>query len=375
MEPHELNRMFDHLAPTPEQEEEGLRRLLQTERKVTPMRKLKKLTVAGIAAALLLISCAAAVVTGIDQRLMDFMGWGEQAQELLAPGAVAVDVTAEDNGATLHISQVLMDRYSIMVLVDFTAPEGTVLDEDSGERYVFNEPWNLRAPRVPSILTKEKEVPLDFVHAGYSTKVLDDGDPTDNHLTLLFDIGLRDGIQPDWEIEGLLFYAKGLYRYGSGIGSTVACAGDWSCRIPVTWQDIGWSVQPNQPVGQMNGSDITVKEIYLSPMTLQVYMESVPIESATRKTDWGGWYPASEHIILTTKDGKTIPLISVEGRYGGSMSVLCGWVWPREQRINFSLTEITDPTLLQGGTITLLLGDSGEEEFVIHLDNLTPVTE
>ena len=53
MEPCDLNRMFDALAPTPEQEQAGLDRLLQTERKVVPMKKLKKLTVAGIAAALI----------------------------------------------------------------------------------------------------------------------------------------------------------------------------------------------------------------------------------------------------------------------------------------------------------------------------------
>lgn len=57
MERHELNRMFDQLAPTSEQEREGLRRLLQTERKVRPMKKLKKMTVLGIAAALVLVMC------------------------------------------------------------------------------------------------------------------------------------------------------------------------------------------------------------------------------------------------------------------------------------------------------------------------------
>lgn len=54
MERHELNRMFDRLAPTLEQEQEGLRRLLQTERKVSPV---KKLTVLGFAAALVLTVC------------------------------------------------------------------------------------------------------------------------------------------------------------------------------------------------------------------------------------------------------------------------------------------------------------------------------
>ena len=37
MEPRDLNRMFNALAPTPEQEQAGLDRLLQTERKVFPV--------------------------------------------------------------------------------------------------------------------------------------------------------------------------------------------------------------------------------------------------------------------------------------------------------------------------------------------------
>ena len=130
MEPRDLNRVFDALAPTPEQEQAVLDRLLQTERKVKPMKKLKKLTVAAVAAALMVISCAAAVVTGIDQRLLDYFGASPKQAELLLPGAVPVDVTAEDNGATLHVTQVLMDRYNVMIVADFTAPEGTVLDMD-----------------------------------------------------------------------------------------------------------------------------------------------------------------------------------------------------------------------------------------------------
>ena len=127
MEPRDLNRMFDALAPTADQEQAVLDRLLQTERKGRPIRKLKKLTVVAIAAALMVISCAAAVVTGLDQRLIDYFGAGPEQAELLAFGAVPVDVTVKDNGATLHVTQVLMDRYYIMFLADFTAPEGTVL--------------------------------------------------------------------------------------------------------------------------------------------------------------------------------------------------------------------------------------------------------
>ena len=125
-----LRRVFDQARPSPEQKEAMLRRLLEPERKGKPMRKLKKLTVVAIAAALMVISCAAAVVTGIDQRLLDYFGASPKQAELLLPGAVPVDVTVEDNGAALRVTQVLMDRYNVVIVADFTAPAGTVLDRD-----------------------------------------------------------------------------------------------------------------------------------------------------------------------------------------------------------------------------------------------------
>ena len=39
-------------------------------------------------------------------------------------------------GAVLRIEQVIADRYCAAILIDFTAPEGTVLDQDY---YAFDE--------------------------------------------------------------------------------------------------------------------------------------------------------------------------------------------------------------------------------------------
>ena len=53
-----------------------------------------------------------------------------------------MDVVKEDNGAKLHITQVLRDRTSIMVLADFTAPEGTSLkmgDPDSEKVFIGSD--------------------------------------------------------------------------------------------------------------------------------------------------------------------------------------------------------------------------------------------
>ena len=42
VERHELNRMFDQLAPTPKQKQKGLGQLLQTEKRVIPLKNPKR---------------------------------------------------------------------------------------------------------------------------------------------------------------------------------------------------------------------------------------------------------------------------------------------------------------------------------------------
>ena len=54
-------------------------------------------------------------------------------------------------------------------------------------------------------------------------------------------------------------------------------SGDWSCEVPFTWQDIGRSIQPNQVIGQLDGRDITLTDIYLSPLTLRIRYQRYPL--------------------------------------------------------------------------------------------------
>lgn len=63
MDEQKFRRVFDQVKPSRSQKEAMLARLLESERKVVPMKKLKKLTAVGIAAALVLalVTCAAAV--------------------------------------------------------------------------------------------------------------------------------------------------------------------------------------------------------------------------------------------------------------------------------------------------------------------------
>lgn len=351
MEIHDLNRMFDRLTPTPEQEEEGLRRLLQTERKGYSVKTLRRLIAAGIAAALMVITCAAAVVTGIDQRLLDFMGWGEQAQELLAPGAMPVDVTAEDNGAVLHISQVLRDRYSILLLADFTAPAGTVLETDTGD-----DPF-ITFSGAPPVLLDGDGTPVSNEYAfGWNLVVLEDENPEDNRLSLLFTVEMMDGIGE--EIRTVSLSNADLWRFDAGKEEPVTLyAGNWSCEVPLPQNDTGWSMDSNT-VMEMPDAALYGQSVYLSPMALEFSLgvdESLPI---TEKNRIRRLYATPDKVILTAQDGYELLLTDAIG--SGTAD---------ESRWLFQLPEIIDPSRFQNGTLALVLGG---QTFVIPLDNLSP---
>lgn len=358
MDKQDFNRVLDQVTPSPQQKEAMLVRLLESERKGTPMKKLRKLTVVGIAAALMVIACAAAMAAGLDQRLLAYLGAGTEQAGLLASGAMPVDVTVEDNGATLHVSQVLMDRCSILLLADFTAPEGTVLDMD--EEQDVDRGFGGLDYSVPDLLDqtgKEINHPGSW---GWRTKVLEDGDPLDNHLTLLFQMELTDGIQPDWDISGMSLHNKDLVRYDLEQGQYITVyPGDWSCQIPFTWQDMGRDIQPNQVVGQLDGIDITLTEIYLSPMTLQIQLESeTPIPQIFGGGIGNRWLSMvnSDRVTLTTQNGHTVPLTE----QGGSAD-------NQEQVRIFQLDEITD--LSQFQTLALRIGDGSCDIPLTHLDS------
>lgn len=363
MEQRDLNRMFDALAPTQEQEQAVLSRLLQTERKGRPMKKLKKLTVLGIAAALMVISCAAAVVTGIDQRILDYFGASPEQAELLVPGAVPVDVTVEDNGATFHISQVLMDRYNIMLVADFTAPEGTVLDlgREADDIFCAFDSGSIGAS-VPDLLDQAGAMIEPQGGWGWRTIVLDDEDPLDHHLSLLFRLELEDGIQPDWEISGISLHNSDLVRYNPEPTVTTIYSGNWSCEVPVTWHDMGRSIQPDQTVGELDGIDITLTELYLSPMTLRAQLKSeTPIPQQFGGGIGNRWVQLMadpDNLTLTTRKGEVIPLTDRGGSLGD-----------QDQNRSFRLEEITALEDLEGGTLTLEIeGESVD----IPLNGLAP---
>ena len=137
MRQHEFRRVLDQVKPSRAQEDAMLRRLLSEAERTEqmPMKWTRKTAAVLLAAAVMLMACAFTVATGLDQRLMALFGAGEQEARLIEDGVVQVGQShTYENGWAVEVEQVLVDRYTLAVLLDVIAPEETAL---WGEDYSF----------------------------------------------------------------------------------------------------------------------------------------------------------------------------------------------------------------------------------------------
>ncbi len=379
MDRHDLDRMFDGLKPGPGREQALLRQLLQEQaRRNRPMKQWKSAVLAAVAAVLLVTAAAAAAVPGLSQKLLAYLGVAPEdahTAQLLAPGAVAVDIVKEDNGATLHVTQVLRDRHCVLVLAELTAPEGTQLYMGEPDPTGQNTMKGLNGTGgtvFPDFLDEDGEK-LD-VTAYSHWRMVDDEDPWDNRVTLMFTFAPNSA----QKAASLWVPARDLAYFDMEKQAVVPVySGDWSFEVPLPQGEIGWTLKPDQAIGRLDGADIYLEELYLSPMTLAVSLRreggidfGAPIDEENAEENeamYSRWLSIgnAKQLILTTRDGETIPLEGTSGTIGIEDKILMN-----------RLTQIADPAQFQGGTLTLewdFTHDSQETgSFTLSLDDLAP---
>lgn len=393
MDRHELDKMFDALTPDPVRERELLRQLLQDDvRRNKPMKNWKRIVMAVAATALLITGAAAAVVVPrLNQRFLDYLGVDPadteavaKVENLLLPGAMELDITKEDNGATLHVTQILRDRYAVMILADFTAPEGTQLymgEPDLPNVSTFKGFYNsagLSADVSAEFLDESGErMGRDGLALFYHWEALEDDDPMDNHVSLIFNLSAQHGEDAVWDAVSLRAPAVNLGYWDREQEKIVMVyEGDWSFEVPLPQQDIGWVIEVDQVLGELDGATITAQgKLYLSPITLKFEYkrdESVDFVGDTeqeRNMAVARWYSLgmAGGAALTTADGEIVSVDYVN-TVGGFEE---GWraeVYRLKEV--YRLNQVTDPAKFQGGTLTL---DWACGKTVISLDDLAPV--
>lgn len=289
----DLQRVLDQVKPSPEREEAMLSALLEEERTEPHMKtrkRLPRLATMGVAAALLLTTGAFAAVTGLDGRLLHYFGGTPEQEELLSPAAVAVDREIRDQGSTLQVRQVIADRYSAVFLMDFTAPEGTVLD---GDYYTLGNN-HIRGKTADG---------TELSSWGFGWTLLEDGDPGDNRITLLYRVDFIDG---DGNALGTALTLDFTGLYDNNLDENCLAQGNWKFKVTLPETDPGRYVALGVPI-EIGEKKVTLTSLYLSPISLawelgegEDDLESLDRSALHGREDW------AELVTLTMADGREL---------------------------------------------------------------------
>ena len=211
-------------------------------------------TTAVLAAVIAILCCmaAAAAALGLDQRLAEYFGATAEQEELLSTAAVPMNIVKRDSGAVMRIEQVIADRYCAAVLIDFTAPDGTVLDQDY---YAFDR--NVSA-------TSRDGVEMETYGIGWEVLPSSTEDEKGRHVAILMTIHSMDG---EFNFIGatVKLTLDGLYR--DNCLEELVVPGRWSCTFTLPETDPGRLCTVNEPI-EIEGKNAVLTTLYVSPLSL-----------------------------------------------------------------------------------------------------------
>lgn len=298
MDDRDCKRIFDQVKLSSEREEAILESLLHEKGGTNPVKPVKKVVTVLVAAALLLLACAFTVAVGLDQRILKYFGGTEENSHLLSDGIVAAEQSfCYENGWTIEIEQVLADRYSLAVLVEVTAPEGTVLD---GENYYFE---------LGMEMTSQVQSQVGTEGWGYGPALLDDEDPEDNHLTFLCFNGPEQTVGAQ-TMSGQTVTLRPMWLQESG-GRKLRVdfsEEEQSCTVKLPDKNRGKTCLLGQPI-QVGDEEMELGEVYISPITLAFSLQreenDLDMWNSTEMTHM------EEGAVLQMADGQAVTMMRV----------------------------------------------------------------
>lgn len=171
-----IKQIFEALTPRTEQKEKTFHNIViqsqvehKRQRRFPSVKPVRYALLAIVLTVCLTTTAFAAAYMGLDEAFMKFLKPANNEQAVyLSNGAYVVDKTVENEYGTLTIKQVIGDSNLTYILMDFTAPEGTVLN---AARYRFDT----------TNMTNQS-----FHSTGF--EVLDDGSPNDNKISMVMNI-------------------------------------------------------------------------------------------------------------------------------------------------------------------------------------------
>ncbi len=232
--------------------EDTLSEVMNMTHKTKRRGRLRTTAVLAVVIAILCCMAAAAAALGLDQRLAEYFGATAEQEELLSNAAVPMNIVKRDRGAVMRIEQVIADRYCAAVLIDFTAPDGTVLDQDY---YAFD--------RIVSATSRDG-VEMETYGIGWEVLPSSTEDETGRHATILMTIHSLKG---EFNFIGakVKLTLNGLYR--DNCLEELVVPGRWSCTFTMPETDPGRLCTVNEPI-EIEGKNAVLTTLYISPLSL-----------------------------------------------------------------------------------------------------------
>ncbi len=254
-----INRLFEALTPKTEQKEKMFHHILVQSQKdntrrrgFTTVKRLRPAVLAAVLMVCLTTTALAAAYMGLDEAFVKFLNPANTEQvEYLSNGAYVVDKQVANENGMLTIKQVIGDSNLTYILMDFTAPEGTVLN---AARYRFED----------TMITTDQ----NFHSTGF--KLLDDGIPNDNKISLVMSTMTNNSIAG----QTVQFKLKDLEAADPfpGIFETVI-PGSWETTLKLDFKEYSNLYQIDQNM-TMFGYEAVLKTISVSPISISLKIES-----------------------------------------------------------------------------------------------------
>ena len=299
--PQGTEELVEEKALSPEEEARILVRTLE-KAGIAPGKKGEKtvkksrLGLVLLAAALCIgtVAASAAVYFQMNQDLAKTLGAeSKKNQELLKESGSDIQVSQDCQGWTLTVNQAVGDRNCAYILLDLTAPEGTVLDADLYQIDCLMAFENSRG-------------------GSYGWGQMADGDKTDNrvsfliHTTMEGDLRRSVGVLKATGLKAVTFLGDGAED--DLVEQTADLA--WAVKFPMEYQDDPITYRPGQTVSVKKGAiegRIKVEKVEITPLSVLVKLSSSDgilgrVEALTEGT------PRAGAILVEVRDkaGNTI---------------------------------------------------------------------
>ena len=303
--------------------------------------------VAVVAAVSLLVGAAGAVsLAGVSPAFRELFGITseEQVQNL---GVVQLNQVFEDkngSGASVTVKEVAADQEQIYILVEFSAPEGTVLPEpdqvDEGlTRAIL---WGGRDGRGIGFGLYQDESCTSFIsfsEAGYDIDYVEDSDPTDNKMEFIYRVYVEP--MPEDDVYCLFSGIQSLCMQYQGEWVTMLEGMDIDLVIPLAGTGTHYDFRGRSGVNLGGVTLATVDDLTISPISVTFDL-IIPDEAAYEAAlaEHGPW---EAYILLldgTRVDGEF--QLSLDQRDISEEPGEEGWVYFRSEHVRLALEHPID---------------------------------